>query len=538
MGVKRKHYVTIFVCLCLVATIMFGSVFVAANTDEYANTPEKEVITYEDVLAGEATLEEYYNYIGEITTSNVSLQAVSDGIYYMNNKLCGDYLNYQNSILSVKSELNPGNKAWWYIESISGGYVIRSYKDNTKYLAVPTSTTSDSVELVTVSSGSTIPSRCKWDISISAVGGCLIKSLYNSRYLYETSNGTSVKTTTNPGTAGSYSYDSCVWRILGYSELSNRQLKSSTIFNPLKLSVGGSGTPNISASPSNALWASPTDFTYQLLQYYYTTESRSVFTGIRKGVTAVIATHKVTDQQFLLTVVVGTAPIFDIKNYVDNGFIVLFGSNSIITSYNNIVGNKFSSMFGINYTSSIYQHTSSADTCKISQFGSVNLNNLGSPCPHTPSHITFNTMIKGIGEGTSRTTKALWTGHILKDEANAGSFFSLQAIIVTPRELAYKVGSEYIFNTDLNDMLEIISWTLFHELSHQLGLPDHYCYGDLDAVTNKCSNPNCYRCNKGLEPPECTMTRDRYLPLDQCNPIDIYCRNCLITITAHLTDHH
>lgn len=526
----RKLFVYLLVSALLLTGTFNVTSFAAESEDNSTST-----VTLKDVIAGLADPSQINNFATRATEVNTVLE---DGTYYLNGEYSGDYLKYNSTSPAAESGTFSalGSTIKWKITNVNDSFTIQPINDLTKYLAVPTtSTTSTSVQYVTVS-GTSIPTECLWDISIATGGGCLVQNVYNSRYLY--SYGSTVYTTSSLGSSDSSAYKSRVWRIAEISYISGRELDEDADFSTLILTVGNTGYPSITKSPTNAIWATYSDFSYSRQVTSHVTVSNGVFTANSAGVTTIIATHKVTNLKFVFAVIVGDQPAYTMRNYIDQGYRVRFGGYSNVYTYNSVVSEKFEQFFGLNCSCQYVLHTSSADNCKIDQFDSVASDNLAASCTHSSTHLTSTAMRDVMGDGSNVISRILWTGHILKDEANAGSFFSLQAIIVTPRELAYKVGSEYIFNTDLNDMLEIISWTLFHELSHQLGLPDHYCYGDRDAVTNKCSNPNCYRCNKGLEPPECTMTRDRYLPLDQCNPIDIYCRNCLITITAHLTDHH
>ena len=72
-------------------------------------------------------------------------------------------------------------------------------------------------------------------------------------------------------------------------------------------------------------------------------------------------------------------------------------------------------------------------------------------------------------------------------------------------------------------------YTLLHELSHQLGAPDHYCY---DESSENCNNPSndCWRCDRGLtEEPVCLMSKrmdDLEQRLYSGNLEDVYCEQC------------
>lgn len=108
---------------------------------------------------------------------------ISNDTYYLNNKYCGDYLRYASSAVTAQSGLisSLGDSIRWEIRAVDGGYIIRSKSDTTKYLGVPTNTSSNSVYVTTVSDA-VIPARCIWNITVAYGGGCLVKNTYNSKY--------------------------------------------------------------------------------------------------------------------------------------------------------------------------------------------------------------------------------------------------------------------------------------------------------------------------------------------------------------------
>lgn len=96
-------------------------------------------------------------------------------------------------------------------------------------------------------------------------------------------------------------------------------------------------------------------------------------------------------------------------------------------------------------------------------------------------------------------------------------------------------GSTYTNKSDAAVRKESI-FTLMHELSHQLGAPDHYCYGIPDGST-VCSNTSCDICYMGRETTRSCMMTYRY-DIEATDEDVLYCSSCLQTIATHLTDHH
>lgn len=202
-----------------------------------------------------------------------------------------------------------GTSVQWQIRAVDGGYIIRSASDTTKYLGVATS--GKTVQLVTVSE-STIPTRCLWQITTATGGGCLIKSKYNSYYLCE--NSSTVLTISSTGTAGSEDYYKRVWRLATTSYYGNsssntkRELGSGFSISNLIVNIGATKAPTINLSPSNAIWASASDFSYTYQSgtsgcvSFSSTTGKA--TGSAVGIATIKAEHKVTARTYSFTVYV------------------------------------------------------------------------------------------------------------------------------------------------------------------------------------------------------------------------------------------
>lgn len=244
------------------------------------------------------------------TTSNL----VSNDTYYLNNRYCGDYLRYTSSAATATSGLisSLGNSIRWEIRSVNGGYVIRSKSDTTKYLGVPTSTSSTSVSVVTITD-STIPTRCIWSITIANGGGCLVKNTYNSKYLYSTGN--SVYTSSSTGSTGTSTYDSRVWRIASTTYYGSsgayerRELPSGYKFKTLYLFAGDNKEPSLCDEYDDVLWRTADNFSFTGYDTSrITVDSRTgKFTATSSTAfysTTIVATHKVTERTATFTLVI------------------------------------------------------------------------------------------------------------------------------------------------------------------------------------------------------------------------------------------
>lgn len=257
---------------------------------------------------------------------------VSDDTYYLNNQNCGDYLRYTSSGATATSGFisDLGNSIRWEIKAVSGGYIIRSKSDTTKYLGVPTTTGSSTVSLVTVSE-TAIPDRCIWKIQISSEGGCLVKSAYNSRYLY--SAGNAVSTESGTGTAGTAAYEKRVWRIASTTYYGNATSHSARELNGFSvgqiiMSVDTTVLPCITPNLENAIWCDPSDFTY--LNFSGTVgcvtfdSYTAQITSYKIGISKYKAIHKVTGSTY-------TFPIYiDRYTYELNNFFGFTATESLL----------------------------------------------------------------------------------------------------------------------------------------------------------------------------------------------------------------
>lgn len=524
MRFMQKIFSYILVVFLVVSNIMNATSF-NVNAAEIVT----ESTTLEDVIAGMA---DFSNLNGVSTSATAAYNILEDGVYYLNCRYSGDYLKNSSSTPVVESGLlsSLGTSIQWKIINMNNSVAIQSVKDSSKYLAVPASSVSSStVRLVTVG-GATIPTECLWNISVAEGGGCLLQNVFNSRYLY--TNGTSLSTSSSLGSSGSAAYNKCVWRIGSISYISGKELNQAADFETLVLTVGGTGAPSIIKSPSNAIWATASDFCYSREVTSHVTESNGVFSGNSSGVTTVIATHKVTDLQFVFAVVVGNQPAYTISNYIDQGYRVRFDDLDTI-AYNSVVQTKLEQFFGLNTIKQYIMHTSSADTCKIMQFGSVTSGNLTSSCQHSGGHLTGNNLRDQMGSGTNINSRVLWTGHILPGNPSSDSRSDVCSVIITPKHTT--TGNNFTNKSDSEVRKESI-FTLMHELSHQLGAPDHYCYG-INPGESVCGNRNCDICYMGKTKARNCMMSYRY-NIETESERTLYCSSCLSDISNHLSGHH
>lgn len=113
------------------------------------------------------------------------------------------------------------------------------------------------------------------------------------------------------------------------------------------------------------------------------------------------------------------------------------------------------------------------------------------------------------------------------DDDRSNSVSSTHSVIMT----TYGINDW----SDTDDKAADRTFTLMHELSHQLDAPDHYCYGP--GSTGRCSNKSCDECYLGY-----TTTRDCLMghrfDISTISDDELYCDYCVDTIKSHLENHH
>jgi hypothetical protein len=219
--------------------------------------------------------------------------------------------------------------------------------------------------------------------------------------------------------------------------------------------------------------------------------------------------------------------------------VLISNCTSAIDSHQVVINNILLEIFRLDISYSITSNTSFADTCKISEYGSVALSNLAAGCSHSTQHLT-NTALKtyfvsDVGAGTSTVSKYLWTGHILPDNPRSNSWALEKVLMMYPDSIIDSYTSTTVTLKSSNVINIESRFELLHETSHQLGTPDHYCYGSI--LESTCSNPECYYHTYGLDSlPTCVMSYR--MNVETQSLATMYCDSCKNKIQAELDDHH
>ena len=210
---------------------------------------------------------------------------IDTGIYYMINSHTGRYLHRTGSKIDCArgtlSELGE-NKLQWRVINLGDGDCLIQRVDSPLYYLVPNAS-GDGVTFQRFISESLPPDQMRW--SITVVGGRVIRSKANGRYLAVSEDDTS---------SVSLSEKRQTWGIVKIGEY--RELKSVR-FNDIAIDVDESRYASINPSPTNAKYAGASDFEYTIVSgvdYVSYDEQTHTFKGKKTGTARVKAVHKTT----------------------------------------------------------------------------------------------------------------------------------------------------------------------------------------------------------------------------------------------------
>ena len=243
--------------------------------------------------------------------------------------------------------------------------------------------------------------------------------------------------------------------------------------------------------------------------------------------------------------------IYNVEHYYDQGYDVRFtDAAENMREYQEVCSKILLGVFGIKVNFNIQDYTSCSDTCTgvPTTLGDTTTSCGHSNVDHKTSDNIRSNLISQFGNGTSVLSRVAWTGHVLESRRSNSSSPSHTVVI--------SIGN-VTDNSNKNLPSDTIRYrriyTLLHELSHQLGAPDHYCYDDIAGSTGNCNNSSgdCWICDLELsEEPYCVMSSLMVKDEVDLEEIfsngtigSIYCDQCMSSthpkgILTHLNDHH
>ena len=250
---------------------------------------------------------------GTYLNTGKTSSALETGDYYFNNAYTGKFLhrsgnttvNGQSGLLSSLGE----SSIKWRVTNLEDGYCTIQRADMPNAFLAADSTSGSTVK-IKQNNSETISDIYKWEIRIATGGGCLIKSKYTGKYLYSAESSSSSSSVYIYGlySSGSASYDKQRWRVVEASQYV--ELNSNTVFEDMSLDLNDVKSPNIDKKPSNASWATISDFYYQTSSSKVEINNTSIV-GKETGSASITAVHKVTGRSynFNVTVYKGTLEV-------------------------------------------------------------------------------------------------------------------------------------------------------------------------------------------------------------------------------------
>lgn len=247
-----------------------------------------------------------------------------------------------------------------------------------------------------------------------------------------------------------------------------------------------------------------------------------------------------------------------INHYYDAGFAARFGENTLdILSYSQIeMAKMMLEVFGLVCIQNTYSYISVCDTCKSTGYPNSTMESvLDSPCACSGTSCLTSDALRnqllsddsGIMRGSPTSTTVFWTGHRLDGDArsNSRSWYESDTawtvVMTMYKPFPYDKETGTSTARPYGQQCRLEAHSLFHELCHQLGAPDHYCKfesgDDEESTATKCSNESCDLCWKGLPAVRnCAMGNSYYLDVHTAD--SILCSDCKDGINSHLDDHH
>ena len=482
-------------------------------------------------------------------------QNLPNATYYLNNMYYGKYLHKNSSNINAASGLisNLANTIRWTVTHRGNNqYTIQSANDTSKYLCV----TSGSLSLSALPNNG-LNNNYLWRFEQPyQSGGRYISNVATGKYLYETSN-TNIGLSTSNGSNGSNLRKQCTWRVANINYFtSDKELNDGFSINELVIEIGDIRTPVINKSPSSAIWATPSDFSYSFDSSNISIDSNTaVITASVSGNVTVTATHKPTGRQtyFYVCVCQYTTTV---NHYYDNGFLK---RNSITSStaatnikkvytFTNCVY-AFNLGIKINIPTPIL-FSSIADNC--TGYSTITALNQDCSCPGTMIGSSNNTdtthknnrnmldIFQSAHPATGNNKYVFWTGHTTREWQ--GSTRKTIDNGAFTRSNTYVMALNNPFTDPLVD--KAIHYILTHESGHLFGLPDSYCSGK--HSDESCGNPNCaWHGGAGIFGQNCIMSNRSYaestiesiLLSNSKNYADLLCDHCRDLATNWVTTH-
>ena len=487
---------------------------------------------------------------------------IEDGVYRIDYRDNNSYLgvnsgpieNATTVLRSVSDDGLPMYHQLWRVTYLAAGYYVLRPLHNQNMALHARDGVADVTTIGCSNVLSDVPAENRWTIEFLSGGYALKCQGSNAQMLRCTNN--------HPGStvyAGSY-IPTCIWMF----ESANSALAELLLLDSGTGEIATDATRYVTAGETAEISDLGVMATFAFSSAYgsvpditWTSSDSSkvsvnsqtgAVTGIAVGEFTTVIAHCVYQgmeysKAYVVYVAEEGVPVLRIRHYFDLGYDVREGdASAAIQSYQNAVSAKFYEIFGITLYYSVYDvYTSICDRCVLDQSHVINSDTLETLCRHNPSCATTmnlrNELFSSVIPGDETTTVVIWSGRKMSAYIadRSSSVETNHSIVMTTYGIEDWNALENAYGPpiDTDEVFKIRTNTLFHELSHQLGAPDHYCYKDWDENL-KCSNDYCDSCVYGYDKIRKCITGSDTLMTDQV----VYCDDCLSMISDHIEDHH
>jgi hypothetical protein len=245
------------------------------------------------------------------------------------------------------------------------------------------------------------------------------------------------------------------------------------------------------------------------------------------------------------------------NHYYDQGYICRYESDGIsvpecIKHYQSIVAERLLTLFNLRIIATYNEiDESKADYCKTLP---LQFDDLDDFCNHTTNHLTRSMQRVGAPNGDETKTTIIWTGHLLYEKVggqitkaySSDSHETQYKVLIPPKEATIYHDTnqngiidddDYYTNKSAEQVEEESVYDLMHELSHQLGLYDHYCQKK-EGESGLCSNLYCVKCydSENLDLVENCIMNGR-LDMPEIMNDSVYCALCVNIMKSQLEEH-
>ena len=188
-----------------------------------------------------------------------------------------------------------------------------------------------------------------------------------------------------------------------------------------------------------------------------------------------------------------------VYHYYDEGYLLRPGNSiELLQAIGNNLTDYINTYVGIEIINKYISFESNADLCCKEVDGNISLSELNEHAEEYDANFLYENFENITTKHNQTTILVIWTGHMyyrkkviqangIETPVYASVSWGGVGIVMSPKhgEFAETVSNPYA------EKLRVYTAVALHELSHQFGCIDHYCYNN---YTSLCDNVNCLTC--------------------------------------------